>query len=246
MKKVFYDIETTGFSFKDVDRILEIAAVEYHDDGTPTGEEFYALIDPGRSIPAEVTAIHGITDERVRGMPKFKDIAPEFMAFIEGKEVIAHNGNNFDEPFINAEMVRAGMPYTFWEKPAKTTDSLKVARQVWPKQLAKLDIILDRLGIDRSERERVGHNARLDCQLLAQAFFAMTKDFDMGQFAAANHEIDVPRAPILRLAPSNLPLAHASPSEMSAHELSLDTLDKKSGGPCVARAFATSRSGPRP
>ena len=125
---------------EDADRIIEVFAMEFHPDGRPTGREFYALVDPERSIPSDSTAVHGRTDADVAGMPKFKEVAHQLMSFMEGAECIAHNGRSFDEPFINSELIRAGLPYTFWEKPAKCTDTMALSRQIWPRQKATLVI----------------------------------------------------------------------------------------------------------
>lgn len=245
MNKIFFDLETTGFGHKLDDRIIEIAAIEFDENEQPTGRQFHSLIDPGRSIPDVVVRLTGITDDQVAGKPKFADVVYDFIAFIEGHEVIAHNGNDFDVPFLQSEMNRANVPYTFWEKPAKITDSIVVARQVFPGKKVNLDNILKMLEINNDERMAVGHNALLDCKMLAQAFFSMTKNLSPDTFAAADHETDVPRAPIVRIQASSLPSVVVPEVEVALHERTLDALES-AGRPSVARASSSRAGGPRP
>lgn len=239
--KVFFDIETTGFAHKDTDRIIEVFAMEFDSTGKPTGREFYALVDPERSIPAEATAVHGKSDADVAGKPKFKEVAHELMTFMEGAEVIAHNGRTFDEPFINSELIRAGIPYTFWEKPAKCTDTMQLSRQIWPRQKATLDAVCGRLEIDLTEREQKGHSAKLDVQILAAAYFKMVELHGIDNLAAADHEQDVERAPVVRLDRGfDIPAITVAPAEIQRHEQILDQMQEGGVAP-VARAARAPR-----
>lgn len=245
MNKIFFDIETTGFNYRQDDRIIEVAAVEFDAEGNPTGRHYHSLVNPGRSIPDVVVNLTGIDDEKVKGAPRFHEIAADFLAFLEGHEVIAHNGDGFDAPFINFEMQRASIPYTFWEKPAKVSDTLKVARQLYPKQRVSLDELMKRLDVDDSERQAVGHNALLDCRLLAEVYYKMAEQLQDVDLSAADHETDQPRAPIVRVnLGATLPSVSVSASEQAAHEKILDGLEEKTGQPCVFRT--PSRPSPRP
>lgn len=249
MNKIFFDIETTGFNYRVDDRIIEVAAVEFGPDNLPTGRFFHSLVDPCRDIPELIVTLTGIDNAKVAGAPKFEEIVHEFLTFIEGAEVIAHNGDSFDAPFINFEMQRAAVPYTFWEKPGRVSDSLKLARQAFPKQRVSLDMLMKNLGVDASERERVGHNALLDCKLLAEVYYKMVAGLSDVDMAAADHETDKPRAPIVRIAAFSLPSISVSPLDLARHEQTLDALEKKAGKPSVARTAQTAspaRSAPRP
>lgn len=248
MNKIFFDTETTGFHYRQDDRIIEIAAVEFDENGKLTGREFHTYVDPGRDIPEVVVNLTGINNEKVAGAPKFADVIHEFISFIEGHEVVAHNGDSFDAPFLNFEMQRAGVPYTFWEKPGKVTDSLKIARQAFPKQKVSLDELMAKLGVDASERQAVGHNALLDCKLLAQVYYKLTAMLPEDALNAADHEVDVARAPILRLSGASIPSVVVPESELELHEKSLDILEAKAGKTPVARVATRTlnRQGPRP
>lgn len=233
--KVFWDIETTGFGYKTGDRIVELAAIEYL-NGEPTGKEFYSLIDPERQIPAEVVAIHGITNEKVRGAPRFKDVVKEFIAFIEGKELIAHNGKSFDEPFTNHEMAQAGVATTLWEGPSRTTDTLAIAKAMFPRQKVNLDALCTRYEIDLSQRKAEGHNARLDCHLLAKVYYKLTEGRE-ADLSMTDHEADVQRAPIVFLERAHRgPQVRLTAADEQAHEAYVEAL-----GPNAVERQAPSR-----
>jgi len=99
------DLEATGLNITN-DRIVEIAVIKI----LPTGEqeEFTRRVNPEIPIPAEVTAIHGITDEDVKNEPTFKEILPEFEAFLGDADFAGYNSNKFDLPLLAEEMLRAG------------------------------------------------------------------------------------------------------------------------------------------
>jgi DNA polymerase III epsilon subunit family exonuclease len=103
---VIFDTETTGFS-PAKDRLVEIGAVKVR-NGKKLGEKTW-LINPQRYIPSYVQAVHHITPDMVKDSPTFADIYPEFLEFIDGSVLIAHNAP-FDIRFISAEAERAGMP----------------------------------------------------------------------------------------------------------------------------------------
>lgn len=103
---VVFDTETTGFS-PTKDRLVEIGAVKIR-DGENLGEKTW-LINPKRSIPWYVQKVHNITPEMLADRPVFADVYPEFLEFIDGAVLIAHNAP-FDIRFIAAEAVRNNMP----------------------------------------------------------------------------------------------------------------------------------------
>ena len=122
---VVFDTETTGFS-PTMDRIVEVGAVKFR-NGEIIEEKSW-LVNPQRDIPYWATKVHGITDEMVKDKPAFKDIYPEFRAFINGSVLMAHNAK-FDISFVKAEIKRAGyeMP------PNGVIDSLSLFRKWYPK-----------------------------------------------------------------------------------------------------------------
>ena len=107
---VFFDLETTGVDAAK-DRIVEISMVKVAVDGTKTVKT--RRINPEMPIPAEATAIHGITDDDVKGEPTFKQIAKSLAAFIEGCDFGGFNSNRFDLPLLVEEFMRAGVECDF-------------------------------------------------------------------------------------------------------------------------------------
>ena len=86
MNEVFLDTETTGLSIQEDHRIVEIACVETK-DLIPTKKIFHKLINPERKVAEDASKIHGYTEEMLKEKKKFKDIANEFLQFIEGKKL---------------------------------------------------------------------------------------------------------------------------------------------------------------
>ncbi len=128
VRLVAFDFETTGLS-PVTDRIVEIGAAAFRmeeregtwvaiDDGM-----YETLVNPRRPIPAVVSAIHGIDDLAVSASPTFAQVAPEFLAFIQGSILIAHNAP-FDLGFLQAETKRAGLE----NPPNPAYDTISVAK----------------------------------------------------------------------------------------------------------------------
>ena len=102
MNEVFLDTETTGLSFRDGHKIVEIACIETK-DLIPTGKVFHKLINPERNVPDEAYKVHGFSEEFLRGKETFEKIAEDFLNFIEDKKIIIHNAP-FDLSFLNGEL----------------------------------------------------------------------------------------------------------------------------------------------
>lgn len=100
---VAFDTETTGFS-PSKDRIVELSAVRFTLEKNLAATNW--LINPRRSIPQYVTAIHGIDDTMVAHAPSFGAVYPQFLELARGGILLAHNAR-FDVDFINAELRRA-------------------------------------------------------------------------------------------------------------------------------------------
>jgi DNA polymerase-3 subunit epsilon len=103
---VFLDLETTGLSLTQ-DRVVEIAMLKVSTDGSRQMKR--RLINPEKPIPAEVSAIHGITDEMVKDAPTFKQLANEIRQYLEGADLGGYNSNKFDWPLLAEEFLRAGL-----------------------------------------------------------------------------------------------------------------------------------------
>ncbi|MDR3129590.1 MAG: 3'-5' exonuclease [Tannerellaceae bacterium] len=103
---VFLDVETTGIDIA-TDRIIEIALIKILPDGTEETKE--RRLNPQIPIPAEATAIHGISDDDVRDCPTFRQIANSLAQFLEGADIAGYNSNRFDVPILAEEFLRAGI-----------------------------------------------------------------------------------------------------------------------------------------
>ena len=119
-----FDFETTGMS-PVYDRVVELAALRIDADGEESA--FHALVNPGRSIPREVTNIHHITDAMVADAPHFSAVAKEFLEFADESTLVAHNAR-FDLGFLQEGLNRCGLP--LWR--GKTIDSVRLAKRCFP------------------------------------------------------------------------------------------------------------------
>lgn len=104
----YLDLETTGVN-PQVDRIVEITVLRVDPDGTT--QQRTLRVNPGTSIPAGATAVHGITDEMVAGEPAFAQYAKGFYAFLEGCDLGGFGIKGFDAPLLRAEFLRAGIDF---------------------------------------------------------------------------------------------------------------------------------------
>lgn len=137
-KKVVIQTEVTGFDPEDGNKLVEIAAIEIDENNIQTGAVFHAYINPEREVPEEVIKIHGLDSDFLKNYPTFPIYKNEFLHFIMGKEIIGHNVQ-FDLKFLNNELG--------FELPNKITDTLEMARKVFPNQRNNLTSLCERLDI---------------------------------------------------------------------------------------------------
>ena len=163
MNEVFLDTETTGLSFRDGHKVVEIACIETKDLIT-TGKVFHKLINPKRSVPEEAFKIHGFSQEFLSDKETFNQVADEFLNFIRDKKIIIHNAS-FDLGFLDGEL---GLIKKEQINKKLVVDSLEVARNKFPGTSNSLDALCKRFNIDLSRRKK--HNALLDCELLREAY----------------------------------------------------------------------------
>jgi DNA polymerase-3 subunit epsilon len=178
MREIVIDTETTGLDPNDGHRIVEIACVElmHH---VPTGRKFHRYLNPGRDMPEDALAVHGLTAEFLASQPAFEAIADEFATFIADDRLVIHNAE-FDLTFINAELARLGRPTLAFA----FVDTLAVARRRFPGAPASLDALCRRFAIDLTAREK--HGADIDCGLLAAVYVELLGGRQPGlDFAAA-------------------------------------------------------------
>jgi len=163
MNEIFLDTETTGLSFKDGHKIVEIACIETQ-DMVATGKVFHKLINPKRDVPVEAFNVHGFSTEFLSDKETFDQIADQFNEFVKGKKMIIHNAS-FDLSFLNGELNlvnKASIDKTL------VIDSLELARNKYPGMSNSLDALCKRFNIDLSKRTK--HNALLDCELLREVY----------------------------------------------------------------------------
>ena len=163
MSEIFLDTETTGLSFKDGHKIVEIACIESK-DLIPTGKVFHKLINPERTVPEEAFKIHGFSEKFLSEKETFNEIADEFLNFIQRKKIIIHNAS-FDLSFLNGELLSIKKELVNKEL---VIDSLEIARNKFPGTSNSLDSLCRRFNIDLSRRTK--HNALLDCELLREVY----------------------------------------------------------------------------
>jgi len=224
IRQVFLDTETTGKK-KEFDRIIEIALIEAI-DGVRTGKVYRTLINPeGKSIDEKATEVHKLVAADLEDAPTFKEVAEDIVEFIRGAETLAFN-HDFDAGFINMEMEKAGYTESYWEVVGNTVDVLAIARAVFPGQRNGLDVLLDRLKIDKSERDEKGHSALLDTSLMIEAYNELLKSYDISK---PDLETDIPRDPVRFLNLGNYtPVSiELSPEDLAAHEKILDSIQKE-------------------
>lgn len=229
MRQVILDTETTGLEVQRGHRVIEIGCVEMV-QRRPTGRTFHRYLNPDRLIDEGARAVTGISDDFLLDKPRFAEIAEEFLQFIDGAEVIAHNAA-FDVGFLDAELMRAGFAHARLGERASVLDTLALAREKFPGQRNSLDALCRRLGVDNSHRET--HGALLDANLLADVYLALTA----GQ-GALGFDSEVVQAPVqmaggvvqILVRPRVL---RASQAELALHAARLAAINKESRGACV-------------
>lgn len=176
MRQIALDTETTGMNKSRGDngalvaaghRIIEIACVEILDRQI-TGRTFHTFLNPGRRIDKKAVEVHGITDERVRGSPKFSDIVTDLLNFINGDELIIHNAA-FDTAFLDKEfrmLPKQKQPTTNF----RCIDTLEIARNMFPGEDNTLSALCRRYNIANA----VEHSALLDAVMLAHLYLKLT------------------------------------------------------------------------
>lgn len=239
MRQIFLDTETTGLSPEDGDRVIEIGCVEMVNRRL-TGQTRHYYLNPERSSSPEALEVHGLTDEFLADKPKFAEVADEFLAWLQGAEVIIHNAA-FDLNFLNHELKRLGREPFSRHVPA-VIDSLLMARDLFPGKRNSLDALCTRLEVDNSNRTL--HGALLDAGLLAEVFIRMTRGqdslvIDQGHGHGRVHALGEQKAATQDLAGLAVLLVQPDAHELAEHERVLAELDKASGNKTVWRELVS-------
>ena len=234
MRQIVLDTETTGLEPSKGHRIIEIGCVEL-ENRKLTGRHYHQYIQPERDIEAQAMEVHGITNEYLKGKPTFIQVMDEFMAFVDGAELIIHNAP-FDVGFINNELAKYGAKkYQNITHYCGVIDTLVMARQKHPGQKNNLDALCKRYGVDNSQRDL--HGALLDSEILADVYLLMTGGQRALSLSSASSEDDSGNTQVTEIRRLtevlNLPIIQASSEELAQHEEKLAAIDKASHGKCV-------------
>ena len=178
--------------------------------------------------------VHGITDQFLEDKPVYEAIAGEFMAFIEGAELVIHNAP-FDIGFLNHEAGKLPGRFKPIESGCKVIDTLALARQKHPGQKNNLDALCKRYGVDNSQRDL--HGALLDAEILADVYLLMTGgqvNLNINDQSAADSG-EINQASNIRRLPEDRPALRviaANEDELASHQQKLDAI-KASSGECI-------------
>jgi DNA polymerase-3 subunit epsilon len=233
MRQIVLDTETTGLSAETGDRIIEIGCVELVSRKL-TGNNRHFYLNPERDSHEDALKVHGISNEFLRDKPKFAQVADELLEYLADAEIIIHNAA-FDVAFLDKELELLGRPGVM-SFVSRVTDTLAMAKEMYPGKRNSLDALCDRLGVDNSSRTL--HGALLDAELLADVYINLTRGQEallIEDDAGASIGGIVTRVDLRQF---TLPVLLANEQEAAAHEEVLKQLDKASDGKTLWRVFA--------
>lgn len=228
MRQIVLDTETTGLSPQAGDRIVEIGCVELLNRRL-TGNNLHLYLNPERDSHEDALKVHGLTTEFLQDKPKFAQVASQFLAYIQGAEVIIHNAP-FDVGFLDAELERLGQG-PFASHISQVVDSLAMAKQLYPGKRNSLDALCDRMGVDNSARTL--HGALLDAELLADVYLALTRGQEL--LIEDSHLVSHAQGQRADLRSMRFKVLTPTEQELAAHEKVLAEMDKASGGKTLWR-----------
>jgi len=228
-RQIILDTETTGLNAKLGDRVIEIGCLELR-NRRPTDNHFHHYLNPERASEEGAMKVHGISDEFLLDKPRFREIAPEFIEYIRGAELIIHNAP-FDVEFLEQELALAKLP-PLAQHCAGIIDTLKLAKELHPGKKNSLDALCERYGVNNAHRTL--HGALLDAELLAEVYLAMTR----GQESLV---MELGQAPAIVLSAgeggagerARLVVLAATGEEAAEHARVLEDIQRESKGRCV-------------
>ena len=233
MRQIFLDTETTGLYPDRGDRIIEIGCVELVNRKL-TGSHKHFYLNPGRDSHENALKIHGITSEFLRDKPEFGAVVDELLAYLAGAEILIHNAS-FDLGFLSKELALIERPQ-FRAHVGSVTDTLAMAKALYPGKRNSLDALCDRLGVDNSGRSL--HGALLDAELLADVYINMTRGQDALLMDAGTAPGEQGAVSGIDFGAFDLLVIVASAQEREAHADILRQIDKSSGGKTIWQAGA--------
>ncbi len=128
---IVFDLESTGLDIATA-HIIQISYIKIHLDGTEEKDNLF--VNPGISIPKEITALTSITDEMVADKPTFKELAPELAENFADCDFAGYNSNFYDIPLLCEEFLRAGIPFDF--SKVRLIDMCSIFKQMERRNLA--------------------------------------------------------------------------------------------------------------
>ena len=227
-RQIVLDTETTGLDPKTGHRVIEVGCVELRERRL-TGNNLHLYLQPDREIDQQAIEVHGITNEFLLDKPRFEAVAAELKAYLSGAELLIHNAP-FDVGFLESEFSIIGDAFAL-TSICTVTDTLAMARKLYPGQRNSLDALCKRLGINNTHRTL--HGALLDSEILADVYLTMTGGQTALVLDADQVPLDTGSSKAVALNTDQLRIVQANESELAAHEAWLSKLEQQ--GECVWR-----------
>jgi DNA polymerase-3 subunit epsilon len=237
MRQIVLDTETTGLSPEEGHRVIEIGCVELLNRKL-TGNRFHTYLNPQRPIDQGAVDVHGLDNAFLADKPLFGQVAADFIAFVEGAELVIHNAP-FDVGFLNAELRRLDAGLRALGDYCGVLDTLALAKKKHPGQRNSLDALCKRYNVKNSHREL--HGALLDAEILADVYLAMTGGQSDLLLEPQEGEGERPSTPgeaaagppSARKSRPKLKVVRCPENELQAHQTRLEAIEKSSGGRCL-------------
>ena len=229
MRQIVLDTETTGLEPNDGHRVIEVGCLELINRQI-TGRTFHHYLNPEREIDQGALEVHGLTLDVLAQKPLFRQIAGDFVEYIQGAELIIHNAP-FDMAFLDAELERLGDGWGKTLDYCTVLDTLPLARELHPGQRNNLDALCRRYDVVNEHREL--HGALLDAELLAEVYLAMTGGQVNLAFSREVEETVAGRVFGKSSRPDRAQGRCVLPSEAeySAHQQNIESIEQESGEP---------------
>ena len=161
---IVFDVETTGLSPRDGDRIIEIAAMKVK--GAVVVDKWYSLVNPRRALPPEAMSVNGITEEMISDAPTAPDVLPRMIEFIGGGCIAGHNVR-FDLGFLCYELSLMGRKL---QDGTPAIDTLKMAKDLLPYLSSyKLSYLARSLGVTVND----AHRAMADVEITVKVMLRL-------------------------------------------------------------------------
>jgi DNA polymerase-3 subunit epsilon len=234
LRQIVLDTETTGLEVSEGHRIIEVGCVEIINRRI-TQNRFHYYLNPERDIDQGAVEVHGLTNQFLADKPRFAEIAPDLLKYLQEAELIIHNAP-FDVGFLNAEFGRLDNKWPGLGTTCQITDTLQMARKLHPGQKNNLDALCKRYAVDNSQREL--HGALLDAEILAEVYLSMTggqATLVLGAqepSASGTSNLDNKKFQIRTDRPA-LRVLHADAEELQAHTRRLEAIAKAAGAPAI-------------